>query len=306
MPDAPRRDVSGWEVSEVETVGREQKVWLQEPVGDATSRERRWLFKPVIVPENGRRQGEDWVEKAVAGLARLINVPCADVELAVRDGVEGSISRNVAPDGWSLELGSLVMARLDPEYCEGRLNPPGRPGHSPGRIAEALGDCGAPPGSSGSSAWATFTSYLVLDAWVANQDRHDQNWAVLAHESGVAGLRLAPSFDHASSLGFSLRDEFRARVISEGRVEQWARRGRAQRFAHDPQQPANIATLVQLAHQSIALLDPDCRLDPLDALARVDQADVEAVIEPLRLSDPSATFVLELLAINRRRLLHDR
>jgi hypothetical protein len=41
--------------------------------------------------------------------------------------------------------------------------------------------------------------YLLLDALIGNQDRHHQNWGLLKVPG--AGLTLAPTFDHASSLG---------------------------------------------------------------------------------------------------------
>lgn len=94
-------DVSDWAVVQPEPQGRSGKEWLREdgtPL-DADTRERDWLFKPAVVQDNGERQGGDWAEKVVAELGTLLGVPCAEVKLAIRSGVEGSVSRNVAPDG---------------------------------------------------------------------------------------------------------------------------------------------------------------------------------------------------------------
>jgi hypothetical protein len=52
-----------------------------------------------------------------------------------------------------------------------------------------------------------FASYLVLDALIGNTDRHHMNWGVL-DDPGSPRV-LAPTFDHASSLGFLLSDEQR-------------------------------------------------------------------------------------------------
>ena len=46
-------------------------------------------------------------------------------------------------------------------------------------IMRALTGCQTPPDCGVLTAPEVFAGYLVLDAWVANQDRHDQNWAVL-------------------------------------------------------------------------------------------------------------------------------
>jgi hypothetical protein len=49
--------------------------------------------------------------------------------------------------------------------------------------------------------------YLVLDAIIGNTDRHHENWGILRKKtaSGWMGF-LAPTFDHASSLGRELLD----------------------------------------------------------------------------------------------------
>jgi len=43
-------DVSAWEVVNPEPLGRKAKIWLREPGAPPHSRERDWLFKPVVVP----------------------------------------------------------------------------------------------------------------------------------------------------------------------------------------------------------------------------------------------------------------
>jgi hypothetical protein len=117
-------------------------------------------------------------EKLVSEPGSLLGVPCAEVELAERDRAAGSVSRNVAPDRWNLMLGYVLMAADLPGYVGGdRLS--GRPGHSPENILRVLDACAPPPGFLGLDAAGVFAGYLVLDGWVANQDRHDRNWAVL-------------------------------------------------------------------------------------------------------------------------------
>src|SRR5690625_7153759 len=47
----------------------------------------------------------------------------------------------------------------------------------------------------------------MLDAWVANQDRHHQNWGAIRHGEK---LMLAPSFDHGAALARNLSDAERS------------------------------------------------------------------------------------------------
>ena len=309
MSQFPIVDVSAWEVVNPETIGRDAKIWLRPPDAPPHSREHDWLFKPVVVPAHGQPQGEDWAEKIVGALGRLLGVPCADIELAERDGVAGSLSRNVTPDGWNLVLGAILLSSRATDYEEGQFRPPGRPGHSPRAILDALASCAAPTTCPGLSAPEAFAGYLVLDAWVANQDRHDQNWAVLRRAAAPGDLRLAASFDHASSLGFNELDDRRKRLIRQpGGVAAWAERGRAHRFEHNPTSPRHaIPSLVDTALVALELASERASSYWFDRLAAVRQADVEAIVARTpRLSDLAATFVLELLDVNRRRLLRDR
>lgn len=57
-------------------------------------------------------------------------------------------------------------------------------------------------------ACSRMAGYLVLDALVGNTDRHHQNWGVVVQGKRgadqvllVHSIQLAPTFDHASSLG---------------------------------------------------------------------------------------------------------
>ena len=152
-----------------------------------------------------------------------------------------------------------------------------------------------------------FAGYLVLDAWVANQDRHDQNWAVLHRAAASGCLQLVPSYDHASSVGFNLFDDRREQLLSSRIVKHWAERGRAHRFEHDPHlPPREVATLVTTAHHALDLAGERARRHWIERLRTLDWTEVEDVVmRTPGLSDVTATFILELLVINRRRLLHE-
>lgn len=307
-------DITEWDVVDSEVLGRNPKLWVQEP-GGGSDRERNWLYKPVVRPAStGHRQGEDWAEKIVSELGALIGVSCARVELAFRDGERGSISRNVVPFGYNRVLGSVLLGTVVPGYvgavpdARGRERPVrGRPGHSPQNIFEALIGCDPPAEADAATAIEAFAGYLVLDAWVANQDRHDQNWAVLRPATGPGRLRLAPSYDHASSIGFSLTDEARLKHLRPGGMDAFARRGRANRFEHDPDAPAGaVMTLVELAHLALSLVGEGMEATLLRRLRDVQRSQVEGVVAMVPgLSETTARFILELLDVNRRRLLRE-
>ncbi|MGI5127112.1 HipA domain-containing protein [Pseudonocardia sp. CA-107938] len=310
----PVLDVSDWELIENEVLGQNPKVWLRAP-GGTTDRQDDWLFKPVVTPPStGITQGEDWSEKIVSELAVLLGVPCAEVQLAQRQGERGLISRNVVPAGWIRILGSDLLRAREPSYVgaylDGRgveVRPKGRPGHSPQKIARVLEGCGPPSGSDElGSAVAVFAGFLVLDAWVANQDRHDQNWAVLRSADMSMQMRLAPSYDHASSLGFNLRDQQRIDWSNRG-LSGFVRRARAGRFEHDPSVPTSRRpTLVDVAREMLELAGRQVETVWMDRLRRIERSDVESVVARIpELSVVTATFVAEILDLNRGRLLDE-
>lgn len=84
------------------------------------------------------------------------------------------------------------------------------------------------------SALDVFVGYVMLDAWIANQDRHHENWgAIVSRESPNAGpfLSLAPTFDHAAGLARNLSDRDRQERLStrdrNHNIGAFAERGRS-------------------------------------------------------------------------------
>lgn len=304
-----RRDVSDWDVVNPEPVGREEKVWIRPPRARTTtgSHENDWLFKPVVTTSSGHRQGEDWSEKLAYELGRSIGVPCAEVELAISGGVEGSISRNVVPDGWNRVHGAILLGSRLAGYVPGQQNPPGRWGHSVRNIMDVLRDVEAPPDCGVADAVSTFAGYLVLDAWVGNQDRHDQNWAIVRQSTTPGAVRIAPSYDHASGLAFQRLDSFRVARPRSGTVGDFAANARAQRFQHDPYaRRSDVRTSVQVAGDGLEIAGPEARRCWIERLAAVGEEQLEAIVASVPgLSKVTRTFTLDLVRINRERLLRE-
>lgn len=302
-----RIDVSGWPVVGAETVGAEEKLWVK-------GRDARWLFKPVTTNSTGQRQGEDWSEKAAAHLAGHLGVPCATVELAVRDDVEGSLSRDLRPARYEMQSGALFLIdRKAPGFVSARelgddaAAKKRRPGHSLANIKAALGGVLGPPDRAlpdSFDAFDTFTGYLILDAWIGNRDRHDENWSVLVPAVGNDPVRLCGSYDQAGGLGFNVRDAERDRRLRQGHghdVAAFARRGTAWRFENGPDKP--MRTLVELAVDALDMASGDARAYWVDVIARLDSVETTALFERIEpMSEPARRFAGRLLEINGGRL----
>ena len=200
-----------------ERLGTKDKFWCR-PTGENVL----WLFK---FPRPG--SGEHWAEKIAAEVAGCLGVSRADAELATTEGKRGSISRSFLGEERVLVHGNELLATIM-EYDKHKLH--GQSDHSVSNVFRVL-EAAFQETSAAENAKREFASYLVLDALIGNTDRHHQNWGLLVERTG-GGLRgrLAPTFDHASSLGRDISDEVRARRLREGTVSQYAKRARGRVF----------------------------------------------------------------------------
>ena len=309
-----RWDASGWVVEDEEPGGADPKLWLRDADG------QRWLFKPVTVTSNGNRQGEDWSEKAAAEIAGHLGVPCARVELASRGGVEGSLSLNVRPRNCDMHSGATFLSAMGaPDFTPARQlldnrdpRAKRRPGHSLTNIRASLVEFGPPSdllASEGLDAFDVFAGYLLLDALIANRDRHDENWSVLVPTAGAGAGRLAPSYDQAGGLAFNLTDEKRHVLLQQGRpaVEAYAEKGTAWRFES---KPGAVASLVRHASDALELASPAGRSHWITRFEALRQDGFDSILTRLDgMSDLERRFASDLLRINTERLrdeCHDR
>jgi len=288
-------DTSSWRVDDTEAIGEEEKIWLLSPEGT------RWLFKPVVRHE-GWQQGEDWAERVACEVARLMDVPAAEIELATRGGRPGCLSRSVIPAGWEMQHGAVMLSGLVDGY-QSRVKY--RTGHNLANIEAALRRCGPPSMamlSDSFDGFAAFVGFLLFDALIANCDRHDENWSVLRDPLSDEPPALAPSYDHANSLGFNLQDTARTRWLKGRKIAEWAEKGRATRFERTADTPA--PTLVALARDAIDRTSDGVRTYWRDRVGSLTEDDFRAILDAVpNLSDPGRTFALQLLQVNIRRVL---
>ena len=274
-----------------------------------------WLHKETVIPDNGVEQGEDWSEVVSTQVAAQLGVPCATTRLCSRADRRGSLSLSIVPEGHDLWEGTVVMQNAGlKDYFPHAEGLPGtdpsrptvkRPGHSLVNIRTVLSEVVAPPEFSGppdSSGFDVFAGYMILDALIANRDRHEQNWAVLAPQLNSTSESLAPSYDHASSLGYNLTDPKRcAKLERTGGLQGWAEKGTAYRFEHEGKPP----TLVEHASNAVAL----CSAQGAEWWrTQLDRLDISLVLETLQngdvpgMSEVAARFACDLLELNLRRL----
>lgn len=200
-------------VVEAEAMGSKEKFWYKEP-GTTTD----WLFK---YPKPGT--GQHWAEKVAAQIAANVGVRHAPVELAVFGSKRGSVTESFAREGRNLFHGNQILAGRVLGY-----DPSGvfrHSSHTLENIRLALDRTFAYEHGR-ERAKKALAEYMALDALIANVDRHHENWGLLRKKvDGRWTGFVAPSFDHASSLGRELLDERRAALLREGRVGQYVEKG---------------------------------------------------------------------------------
>lgn len=279
-----------------EPMGSKEKWWVELP----TFSDRPWLLKLARLDElDGTVSGEDWAEWTVHHLATQLGVPSAIIHPATLEGRRAVVSRSVLRDQFEyLDHGNSVLSARFPDYDQAVQGE--NPGYTPDAVRVALSEVAPPadetwPGDF--TAFDVWAGYLLMDAWVAGRDRHHENWAVILRGDE---RRLAPSFDHGNALGFQERDERRDRMLADvAHLIRWAERGTSRHFVGQPK-------LTDLASSALHLATKSARqfwFDRLDAVSDDKVHSVVAQVPRAIMSEVTHTFVVQLLATNRRRLL---
>lgn len=284
---------SEW-VQESEQLGTKDKFWLKPGDGSALH-QQEWLFK---YPTEGT--GQHWAEKIAYEIARKMHILAPKVELATIQGDRGSITANFTIDGYDLFHGNQILAGFTPQYDTQRFH--GQNDHTIHQILAAIGGSFKNQ-ETAEDAKLRMSSYLVLDALICNVDRHHENWGILKRLlDGHWVGKLAPSYDHASSLGRELRDtgskQNRERYLRELGVGKYIERGHGPIFMDGTGRrgPSPLRLIERC-------LD-DADLAPyfeqsLKKLERVDDADFRLVVEEVPegwMSELAQEFTLSLLS----------
>ena len=293
MPDEPYPviEVQPEWVLEPEAMGSKDKFWYRRP----GTNEADWLFKHPQA-----NTGQHWAEKIAAEVAARLGIFHAVVELAIFQDERGSVTESFARDGRELfhgnqALGGAVLgydARATFRHSS----------HTLANIFLAIDGTFA-TAEAARRAKLRMAEYVVLDALIGNTDRHHENWGVLRKQTGERWVgSLAPTFDHASSLGRELLDEKRVRMLAENRVGSYAEKGHGgiYRAKEEKRGPSPLA-LVRHAVQE----QPEFFRPALEKTRTLEQGVLSEIIArvPAEWMTPVAReFTLALLCYNLQQL----
>jgi HipA-like C-terminal domain len=302
----PIYDVSRSVSDRPEALGTKEKFWLI-PDGPSGLPAVPHLFKI------GRPQtGENWAEKICCEILAHLEIPRAAYHFAIHDGDMGVVSERFMPLGASFIPANMILAQTVPDYDGKRRFRQFKYqlSTSLGMLRVLLGvhpPFGTPAKYRHLAAADFFVGYLLFDALVGNTDRHHENWGIViipnADPAAPAEFHLAPSFDHASSLGRNESDASRIRRLTTSdkrdSVEAYAMRSRTAFFGH-----ANATKTLTQGELVRELRDayPASTTFWATVLCAMDTSVFESIfarISPQLMSRDAAEFALRMLTHNQ-------
>jgi hypothetical protein len=287
MTKFPVFDVQN-EIDIIEYLGTKEKFWLN------------FDGKLQLLKFGREGTGENWAEKVACEICALLDLPHAHYEFATYQGKLGVLSPKMNPDGSRLILGNELIDSVEKKLDGTRFYK--YRGHTVSRVIAALQRSTDDP----DEALRCFVGYLMLDAWIGNGDRHNENWGLVL-DAQKRTITLAPTFDHASSLGRELSDAVRAeRMVTKDKrfdVRAYAEKTRSglymDRTDKRPLSTIDAFLLAGLAgkrHEEF-WLSRLSKVDPNDLTNIFDRIPAEFI------SSEAASFALKMLEINRQKLL---
>jgi hypothetical protein len=279
-----------------EQLGTKPKFWFLRD-------DHEWLFK-----EARSNTGEDWAEKIAAEVAGQTKIDAASVELAQFRGRRGSASKSfINRNSDSLVHGNELLGRITGYDRNKRQR---QSDHTLENIMAAVRAYFPEREDILNGVLTDLAAYLVLDALIGNTDRHHENWGlILSYRSVGPGLEkvghlwVAPSFDHASSLGRELTDARRHALLSSGSIGGYVRRGRGGIYLrNDDPFGANPLHLVEVSVRAY----PDYFRQALRQVAETPIAAIEEVVDGVpdaRITQPARDLAREILKYNHSALI---
>jgi len=280
---------------EIEQLGTKEKFWFYDSDGI------KKLFK-VGRPNTG----ENWSEKVAFELARLLNIPSARYEFAKWHDKLGTISTSFTND--YLIHGNEILASYDKHYDKNITY------HAKDYklekviylIDKLLDSLDLPIDNIQSNEVQRpielFIGYLVFDFWIANLDRHHENWGIIL---GANQLKFAPTYDHAAGLGSKVsKEEAQKRLTTKDKnytIKKFVTKAKSPFYSEDAKQLKTIEVVEILVKKY-----PKSTCYWIDKIASLEKEKFKEILEAVPdifMDEVQKSFVLELLNENKKRLV---
>ncbi|MCL2641194.1 MAG: hypothetical protein FWD53_10145 [Phycisphaerales bacterium] len=305
------------DAGEEEQLGTKLKFWFYD------EQNRLMLFKAVERNTTAGhkaaeecKDGEDWAEKIACELCKELALPHVHYELATWKDKPGVVCETCVKPPMSLVLGNQLLFDINPQYVRDSKKNKGHE-HTVEAVTKVLNDRLLPPPepwaanlpSGIKTALDVFIGYIMLDAWIANQDRHHENWGILFNVQ-TKERYLAPTFDHGACLARNISDDERKDRLDpqdqRRRISVYVQRAKSEFYTSDnPRRPLKTFE----AWRVFSLQSRTASIIWQERLRAVEDAKVEQLLAEVpveRLSTVGREFTRQLLAENRRRLLEEK
>lgn len=287
-----------------EQLGSKEKFWF---VDRGLGRCLFKLTRPLT--------GEDWSEKIAAECAANLQLPRARYELAQTKRARGVVTQSFVPNRGTLIHGNELLLITVPGYGKGVSNYRVSE-HTIDLVFKVIDDDAIKlplqwqPPEGISRPVEVFVGYLLLDALIGNTDRHHENWGLIDYvdpKTQVQSRHLAPTYDHASSLGRNeLEEKIQKRLTGKDRgysVEKYAEKCRSSLFlAATDAKPLTTHDAFRYAaqkQQHAAKL----WLSRLEGLSEQAVSKMFVDIPADRISPAASEFAQAIIRFNRGKLL---
>jgi len=281
----------------LEQRGSKTNYWLHRD-------EKRFLLKICRAD-----MGENWAEKVACELCTLLGLPHAHYELAAWKQHKCVICETIVPRRGRLVMGNELLSDVDSGYpIHQRYHVSD---HTFGRIYSLLNTLEILPPFGWMqhredvyNAFDIFVGYLLLDAWIANQDRHHENWGIIAYNETIY---LAPSYDHAASMGQNETDEVRKERLTtrdqNRHITRYIEKARSAIYLNETEQkPLSTVAVLEMA----AARSPNAAKLWRERLGDISKQQCLAIFEKIpstEISETACEFALTLLELNKLRIL---
>jgi hypothetical protein len=321
MEQYPIIDISGCIQIDFEQMGTKSKFWYKGESNEL------WLFKATLSTDkfgnNVERVGENWAEKISCEIAKLLNIPCAEYELASHEGQQGVITKNFVAQSEDMHYGNTLLDQFETlmQYKKEKMGK-----DNPDTIQQEKVN----PNSNHKLTyidivlekfiinkpvrWASlpnikdandvFAGYLMFDVLIANQDRHNENWGVIV--IGNKHKYLAPTFDHGASLGRNESDktkEERLRSKDKGKqISKYVTKAKSQVLDKNGRR---LKTIDAFLYYSV-ISRPLAAMQWLSVLENIPDASLISIVKKVPeciMNDLSKEFVINIILENKKRLL---
>lgn len=178
-----KNDFNHWEEynGANEGSGRSEKIWLKN---QQTGQIGLFKYKKDVLTT------DHVSEKLASDIARLVMLPCADVELGRYKGNQGSMSYLINARNEVLIEGISFINQIYPDYnAQEMYDKSVNEYYSLEMLVKTIEKYGL---------LTDLLKMLVFDYLIGNSDRHQNNWALIQDSNG--NLKFSPLYDNSSSL----------------------------------------------------------------------------------------------------------